>query len=271
MRLLCRFLIFIFRLNGKTIFSNEFIQMLNPLVSVKFDSVVYRFRTGNGRLLWRAKGLLEEEPLMISWVRSMVPNDVVLDIGANVGMYSILIANRTKMVYSCELDPLNIAILKENIHLNGLLEKVKIIPLACGLKTEMVSVKFRSLSYGDALQLIEGGDEKQYSGSHLEKSAHSFSVLQGSLDILFEDANLVKPNKIKIDVDGNELAILGGARGLISEANEVYFEDGITADCDEFMKFLTETGFLEVSRVEQFSKNKENELAGYTKIFRKER
>ena len=268
-RLLCRLIIFVLRLNGRTIFSNEFIQMLDPKFEIKFENKDFTFRTGHGRLFWRAKTVLTEEPLMISWIKSMTPNDVVLDIGANVGMYSVLIASRVKTVYACELDSLNVAILTENLYLNHLLDKIKIIPLACGAKAEMVDVKFRSLSYGDALQLIDGGDETQTFGSNPDVTGYIAPVLQMSLDELFEDAKLAKPNKIKIDVDGNELTVLAGATKLLAGATEIYFEDGMTAACATFMDFLLENSFKEVSQEKQFAKSDKNHLVGYTKIFSK--
>lgn len=268
-RLLCRLIIFVLRLNGRTIFSNEFIQMLDPKFKIKFENKDFTFRTGHGRLFWRAKTVLTEEPLMISWIKSMTPNDVVLDIGANVGMYSVLIASRVKTVYACELDSLNVAILKENLYLNHLLDKVKIIPLACGAKAEMVDVKFRSLSYGDALQLIDGGDETQTFGSNPDVTGYIAPVLQMSLDELFTKTELQRPNKIKIDVDGNELIVLAGTVELLTGASEIYFEDGMTAACATFMDFLLENSFKEVSQEKQFAKSDKNHLVGYTKIFSK--
>ena len=268
-RLFCQLIIFVLRINGRTIFSNEFIQMLDPKFKIKFENKDFTFRTGHGRLFWRARTVLTEEPLMISWIKSMTPNDVVLDIGANVGMYSVLIAEKVKTVYACELDTLNVAVLKENLYLNGLLNKVQIIPLACGARAEMVDVKFRSMSYGDALQLIEGGDETQSFGSHPDTTGYVTSVLQVSLDELFDDANLARPNKIKIDVDGNELTVLSGTTKLLSGASEIYFEDGMTAACSEFMSYLTNNGFKEVARDEQFAKSNPRQLVGYTIIFSK--
>jgi FkbM family methyltransferase len=268
-RLLCRLIIFVLRLNGRTIFSNEFIQMLDPKFKIKFENKDFTFRTGHGRLFWRAKTVLTEEPLMISWIKSMTPNDVVLDIGANVGMYSVLIASRVKTVYACELDSLNVAILRENLYLNHLLDKVKIIPLACGAKAEMVDVKFRSLSYGDALQLIDGGDETQTFGSNPDVTGYIAPVLQMSLDELFTKTELQRPNKIKIDVDGNELIVLAGTVELLTGASEIYFEDGMTAACATFMDFLLENSFKEVSQEKQFAKSDKNHLVGYTKIFSK--
>jgi len=253
-RLLCRLIIFVLRLNGRTIFSNEFIQMLDPKFKIKFENKDFTFRTGHGRLFWRVKTVLTEEPLMISWIKSMTPNDVVLDIGANVGMYSVLIASRVKTVYACELDSLNVAILTENLYLNHLLDKIKIIPLACGAKAEMVDVKFRSLSYGDALQLIDGGDETQTFGSNPNVTGYIAPVLQMSLDELFTKTELQRPNKIKIDVDGNELIVLAGTVELLSGASEIYFEDGMTATCADFISFLQSKGFKEVSQEKQFAK-----------------
>ncbi len=241
--------------------------MLDPKLKVEFEGREFIFRTGHGRLFWRAKTVLTEEPLMITWIKSMAPNDVVLDIGANVGMYSVLIASKVKTVYACELDSLNVAILKENLYLNQLLQKVKIIPLACGGKSEIVDVKFRSLSYGDALQLIAGGDETQTFGSNSNATGYIAPVLQVSLDELFAKTELQRPNKIKIDVDGNELIVLAGTVELLSGASEIYFEDGMTATCADFISFLQSKGFKEVSQEKQFAKSNKNHLVGYTKLF----
>lgn len=268
-RLFCRLVIFVFRINGRSKFSNEFIQMLNPKLGVEFENKIFWFRTGNGRLFWRAETVLVEEPLMISWVKAMKPSDVVLDIGANVGMYTVLIADKVQTVYACELDSLNVSILKENLYLNDLMKKVIIVPVACGAKATVVDVKFRSLSYGDALQLIAGGDETQTFGSHPDTTGYVAPVLQMSLDELFDEAKLIMPNKIKIDVDGNELTVLAGTTRLLAGATEIYFEDGMTPSCATFMEFLFENGFKETSKEEQFAKSDKNQLVGYTKIFSK--
>ena len=58
-RLLCRLIIFVFRINGKTIFSNEFIQMLDPKFKVKFENKEFTFRTGHGRLFLARKNRLD--------------------------------------------------------------------------------------------------------------------------------------------------------------------------------------------------------------------
>ena len=117
--------------------------------------------------------------------------------------------------------------------------------------------------------MIEGGDETQSFGSHPDTTGYVTSVLQVSLDKLFDNANLTKPNKIKIDVDGNELTVLAGTTALLSGASEIYFEDGMTAACGAFISFLTNNGFNEVAREEQFAKSNPKHFVGFTIIFSK--
>ena len=265
-RSFCKLLIYVFRLNGRSKFSNEFMQMLDPKFETRFDGLDLQFRTGNGRLLWRAKSLLTEEPLMISWIKAMNPNDVVLDVGANVGMYTIPIAQRTKMVYACELDPLNVAILKENIVLNAVQDRVVVFPIACGDSMTIVEVKFRDLAYGDALQKVAGGDALD---TYLGELPHTTKSLQMSLDELFESIDAIRPNKIKIDVDGNEETVLRGLKGLLATANDVYFEDSFSVACNNFIAFLTGLGFQEEVRAEIFSKDERRQSLGFNRVFKK--
>ena len=266
MRTLCMGLIKALNLNGRSTFSNEFMQLLDPRIDVVLDNQKLTFRTGNGRLLWRAKSLLTEEPLMITWIRSMHRDDVVLDVGANVGIYTIPIAKRVQTVYACELDPLNIAILKENMFLNAVTENVVVLPFACGDSAKIVDVKFRDLAYGDALQLIEGGDPQN---TRLGHQNHSAKVVQFSLDDIFVKLDLSRPNKVKIDVDGNEITVLQGMKDLIRGANEVYFEDSLSDSCREVVQFLLSTGFEKYQSVEMFSKNNKNQIIGENIVFKK--
>jgi FkbM family methyltransferase len=266
LRIVCKTIIGALRLNGSSKFSNEFIQLLDPKIEIKFEGQSLKFRTGNGRLLWRAQTILTEEPLMITWINSLSKDDIVLDIGANVGMYTVPMAKKVKNVYACELDPLNIAILKENLFLNSILDKVIILPFACGGSADVVNVKFRDLAYGDALQLIEGGDSQD---TRFGSKTHTSSVLQFSLDDLFTLLKLKQPNKIKIDVDGNEHTVLQGTKRLISGANEIYFEDSMSDACREVTDFLTISGFRELKNLNMISKNNKNEIVGVNRIFKK--
>ncbi len=266
LRSVCVGLIKVLNLNGRSLFSNEFTQLLDPKIDIEFENQRLTFRTGNGRLLWRAKSFLTEEPLMIVWIKSMQPSDVVLDVGANVGMYTVPIAKKAQTVYACELDPLNIAILKENLFLNAVTENVVVLPFACGSSAKVVDVKFRDLAYGDALQLIQGGDPQN---TRFGNRTHSAKVIQFSLDDVFAQLNLPRPNKIKIDVDGNELTVLQGMNDLIRSANEVYFEDSLTESCQVVVQFLLSVGFEKYQSAKMFSKNNLDSITGENIVFKK--
>jgi len=266
LRRLCRIVVLVFRIDGKAVFSNELLQMINPRYETDLDGERIVFRTGNGRLLWRAKTFKSEEPLMISWIRSMTETDVVLDIGSNVGIYSIPIAQRARRVFSCELDPLNVAILKENIVMNNVQGKVIILPFACGESTALAEVSFRDLAYGDALQSIHGGDNLP---TIVGSMPHKMETLQFNLDEIFSSLKLDRPNKIKIDVDGNEERVLKGIKQLLSTSQEVYFEDSLTASCADFVSYLRTLGFFEFASLEILSKTQPKTGLGFNRIFKK--
>jgi len=242
-RMIARCLIFVFRLNGKSVWSNEVIQCLNPTSDTSHNDEKLKFRTGNGRLLWRVRTFPYEEPMMMKWIAQMQAEDVVLDIGANCGLYSTAMAKRVSLVYACELDPLNINLIKENAYLNGVHDRVVILPVACGTRDCVVDVHFRDLSAGDALQSM---GRPQLLSTRLTKKSHVSPVLSLSLDDLWDRAGFRRPTKIKIDVDGNEKTVFEGAHRLCATAKEIYFEDTDFTECKEVLGHLLALGFVEV-------------------------
>ena len=124
------------RLNGESRFSNEFIQLLDPRVTVSLpDDRRLIFRTGHGRLLWRAQASLDEEPLLREWIKSFSGADCFYDIGANVGMFALFAAQQGVRVFAFEPEINNIALLYENIFINNLQEKCTALPIALGERT----------------------------------------------------------------------------------------------------------------------------------------
>jgi FkbM family methyltransferase len=244
-RLAARAVVRALGLTGASTWSNEITQALNPTATVDFDGVALRFRTGNGRLLWRVRTFLEEEPLMLRWIAGMGPEDVVLDIGANAGLYSVAMARRAGRVYACELDPLNVGLIHENALLNGVQDRVVVLPVACAATDGVVEVHFRDLSPGDALQSM---GRPQPIPTRLGSRPHISPVLTLSLDGIWSRANLPRPTKIKIDVDGNERTVLEGIRELCASAREIYYEDFQLAESQQLFADLLALGFDEVER-----------------------
>ena len=188
--------------------------------------------------------------MMVAWLQGMTHDDIFLDIGSNVGMYTVPAAIVCKLTYSVELDPINLSILKHNLLLNSIQEKVVVIPLALGNEFSIEDIYYRDFSVGDALQSV---GRKSPFNTVMGKSAHVSKQIVLPLDELFKMYQLVQPTKIKIDVDGNELSVVKGATKVIKEAQEVYFEDSGLKDCIEVMEIFEKLGF-EIER-EEIAKN----------------
>ncbi len=116
------------------------------------------------------------------------------------------------------------------------------------------------------MQLIQGGDPQNTS---FGDRTHSAKAIQFSLDDVFTQLDLARPNKIKIDVDGNELTVLQGMKDLIRSAKEVYFEDSLSESCQLVAQFLLSVGFKKYQSAKIFSKNNLNQIIGENIVFKK--
>jgi FkbM family methyltransferase len=189
-----------------------------PAVYIKNKDGFF-FARKNSSDLWMLSTLGEEE--LRNYFK--LSKGVFLDIGANVGKYSIILGKQLKengKVYSFEPEPSNIEGLKKNILLNEV-TNVKIFPLACSNKKGLISFYL---------------NEKN-SGAHslIKKSKKEILINCDTLDNILKEQNLKEDiNLIKIDVEGAEAEVLKGAINtlkkhhpkIIFEAwNEEYLEN----------------------------------------------
>lgn len=247
LRLLSDAFIKILRLRGDRRFGNEFIQKLDPVCPVVLpDGTSLWFRTGHGRLLWRARTFLEEEPMLVEWIYSFQESDCFYDIGANVGSYSLIAANRGVHTIAIEAELLNASLLYENIHLNGLHAVCMPIPFALGRETKLDRFFINHVSKGDALH---GLGAPSYLLADPEATIE-VPAISFSLDDLISTFKLSPPTKLKLDVDSNELDILLGAENTLKNAHEIYVEvDSEYENHKKIIEFLGSLGF-EVAKME---------------------
>lgn len=88
------------------------------------------------------------------------PGNVVLDVGANVGIYTLLAAKRGARVFAIEADPRNVEVLRHHVHLNGFDDRVTIFPIAAGDKEGPVTL-FRSAGNSGHSNIFSGIDPIQ--------------------------------------------------------------------------------------------------------------
>ena len=101
-------------------------EKIHPITSFKFNESITYFYTPNVRTKWRVDTLLSKEPVTIEWLNKIRSSEILLDVGANVGMYSIWAAKfRNVNVIALEPEASNYFVLNKNIMINKLNKLIK--------------------------------------------------------------------------------------------------------------------------------------------------
>lgn len=150
-----------------------------------------------------------KEPDTIAWLKTFKPDDIFLDVGANMGLYSLFAACAMKArVFAFEPEALNFANLNQNVFLNQMGERVVAYPIAL---SDELSLDRLHISY-----FMEGGSchnfkEKLNFNHEPLNPAFSQGCLSITIDELISKKWVPIPHHIKIDVDGIEHKIIQGA------------------------------------------------------------
>jgi len=165
----------------------------------------------------RAQLSYTAERTTMNWISSQIKqSDVVYDIGANVGAYSLLIGKKLVgggSVFAFEPESSNYYSLNRNIAANDLAGTVT--ALCMGFDADLKVEKFflSSTIPGSATHSVG----KAESESIKFKPEHIQGVLTFSLDQFVEMDGVPFPNHIKIDVDGNEGLIIDHSSKTLSD------------------------------------------------------
>lgn len=172
----------------------------------------------SNRELWRANTFDTKEPDTLDWLDSALrPGDVLYDVGANIGQYSLYAARRHQgrvSVLAFEPEALNYAKLNKNIVLNGLMGVVVPYCLAIADRTAIDRFYTQAFSPGAALHTWgkpETQGEKPFEPRNLQ------GMMAVSLDDLTGRFGLPFPQHVKIDVDGIEDSIVAGATRTLAD------------------------------------------------------
>ena len=167
------------------------------------------------------------------------PGMVVIDVGANVGVYTFLAARcvgTTGRVYAIEPTPNCVACLKSTIVDNRLESCVVPIEVAMGNKLGQVFLVFSRASVFN--QIVT---DRVAAGGRSVKT-----VTQLTLDHLWESEHKPRVDLLKIDAEGSEFKVLQGAQKLLRKQEPlVMFENrqGAKISGTESVKFLSTLGY----------------------------
>lgn len=204
------------------------------------------FRCPNAQTLRRAFTLYIKEPGTIAWLdENLQPGDVFLDVGANVGVYTLyagLCVGASGQVFAVEPHLRNAAALMDNVLANQLQDRVSLLTVALSDVPGAARFDYREWRTGSSHSQLQTEVE-------VAKKAHSGIAeikLAQSIDALIEAGTVRAPALIKVDVDGIEMLIVRGMAKLLVGASR---PRSVQVECDpanyvEIEQLMTSFGYV---------------------------
>jgi FkbM family methyltransferase len=211
-----------------------------PITIARAGLPLHRFRMW---LDWQGNqdyvlGLYEPEA-MYSVRQSLRLGSCCVDVGANIGYYTISMARWVGprgLVVAFEPFPKNFEVLEKNVRLNGL-HNVRLEPLAVAFRNDWIP-----LTYGSEEPLSTTPSVNAYA---VCGNREQIRVPARSLDHYMAELGCV-PDLIKIDVEGGELAVLRGAREILESVRPILLlevHDWGSPEARKIIDFLSECGY----------------------------
>jgi len=191
-----------------------FLSRINAVKKVAINGTPITFDANEELHLLRAELIASKEPETLAWIDSFAPGEVLYDIGANIGVFSLYAAlHRNCDVYAFEPEAKNYACLNQNILLNGLGRRVKALNVGLHDRTCIEFLQLHGLESGAALHAL--GEAIDWRKNRFQPKFEQ-SVIAFSLDEFIGRFGAPLPSHIKLDVDGNEDKIIRGGRRTFS-------------------------------------------------------
>ena len=202
-------------------------EKLDPRCVVRDGGLEVVYATPTKATKWRVDTLFSKEPVTIEWIAAFRAGEVLVDVGANVGMYTIWAAKtRQARVFAFEPESLNYALLNRNIFQNGLSGQVRAFCLALSDRAGIGELHLSQFMAGGSSHSLNERVDPYHRPARPEFTQGCVSA---PLDDLVRDGVVPAPQHIKIDVDGFEPQVIRGAaqtlrsgslRSMLIEVNQ---------------------------------------------------
>jgi FkbM family methyltransferase len=143
------------------------------------------------------------EPFETELIRRLTrPGDLFVDCGANIGWYSVVAGTLGATVVAFEPMPANAALARQNITRNDLGDRVTLHECGLGAEPKRATLELSAFNQGDhRVTAVPGG----------RKPTVEIQIVR--LDDVLRDAHDdQRPDLLKLDTQGSEVAILNGGR-----------------------------------------------------------
>jgi len=183
------------------------------------------------------------EPETRAWIWAMAPGSRLFDVGANIGLYTILAARRGISVCAFEPQCESYAELNRNIAVNACADRAVAYCLALSDVSRCTRLAIRGFNAGTVNHhlLPEGRPPASLGPDEFGQGCMSCTI-----DQLVYELDVEPPDHIKIDVDGHEGKVIAGAARYLADARLVSLLVEIDTSrpaADEIVKRIVSAGF----------------------------
>jgi len=195
--------------------SLEQYERLNPRCEIVHAGTTMIFTTPSVFTKHRVETIHSKEPCTLEWIAGFQPEDILVDVGANVGMYTIwAAATRKARVFAFEPEAQNYALLNRNIMANGLQDRVKAYCIGLLDHQGLTELHMADMRIGGSNHAV--GEALDFKSEPMRATFRQGCVVS-KLDELVATQAIPLPTHIKIDVDGFEPKVIAGAAATLSK------------------------------------------------------
>lgn len=189
------------------------------IMDVEYSGQQFKLDIVAKREIQRAKQIFHETALLSKMFEHIQDGDVIYDIGANIGVISLLLSGHeaaaNSTVYSFEPEPKNFDQLKKNISLNNRINSIVPHQLALGKEKGVLNLFVRGAA-GEGRHSVAASKGSTGTIQVNVETCSDFAETSGSA-----------PDLVKIDVEGAEGQVLSGMEKLMTEQQkprEIFLE-----------------------------------------------
>lgn len=198
------------------------------------DMVLLAIDTTND--MWEAYS----RSLWLTAVKTLPSNSVIWDVGSYNGYYSMLARSIRSdiFVFAFEPHPNNIKNIKQNLISNGMDRDIEIFEAALVGNDETTTITLHITN-----------DINMPSGSSIIESTSRKTQRTVEVEAMCGDYIKLKPNLVKIDVEGAEYDVLYGMKNILQDVKPIILFEMLEED-SRVISLLTECGYT-ISRINE--------------------
>ena len=245
-------------------FANSFFALFIELKQIKIDNVSFKIYINNSHELNRALTFNTKEEDTLAWLKNNPGLDLV-DIGANVGIYSLYFAkiSENSQIYSFEPDASSFTSLVKNISTNST-SNIKAFCIAIGSKKGFYEMNFYDFAAGAGAGSI---DSEYIFTNAKDKKKYVQQTFCETLDNCSEELIFTENCLVKIDVDGPEYEIINSGKNFLSsnKVKSVMIEINSKNEIDKHKIFglMQSYGYKKIYQGNWIDKYKDYEISNF--------